>query len=369
MRKALCFGAGNIGRGFIAQVCQESDVKLTFVDVNETLLALIAEKKEYSIHLLDESQTSILIKNVDAIHSQDIEKLTVAIQDVDFIFTAVGPNVLMHVGTTLAKIYGNNPQITHSVIACENMVGGSSKLKEHVLSHDITLPKNVNFLDAAVDRIVPMSQVEGSLDVKVEPSFEWIVETDKPLGLNDVIEVNDLEPYIKRKLLMVNGAHAFTAYLGLIYGYEMIDEAICDPIIEKSVRGLISEHRVFLHHTFKLDENNLQAMENKVVKRFKNKLLQDDCVRVGRTPIRKLAKHERLSMGIDTLLSLGHVPQFAYQACAAATLYDHDEEGNRLKQMNEDELTQLLLELNFEESSIKEIINNRNSLLSKSITK
>lgn len=359
MREALCFGAGNIGRGFIAQVCQESNINLTFVDVNETLLALIIEKKEYTIHLLDESLTSILIENVDAIHSQDIEKLSEVIQDIDFIFTAVGPNVLKHVGTTLARIYENNPHLSHSVIACENMVGGSSKLKEHVLSYDIVLPKNVQFLDAAVDRIVPMSQEIGSLNVKVEPGFEWIVETEQPLNLEEVIEVKDLEPYIKRKLLMVNGAHAFTAYLGSIYGYEMIDEAISDPTIEKDVRGLLSEHRMFLHHIFKLDEKDLIAMEDKVVKRFKNKLLQDDCVRVGRTPIRKMAKHERLSMGIDTLKLLNHVPYFAYKACAAATLYDYDEEGKRLSGMSDEELKYFLLELKLDETSADEIIKTR----------
>ena len=365
MRKALCFGAGNIGRGFIAQVCQESDVRLTFVDVNETLLALISEKHEYTIHLLDEERTSIVISNVDAIHSQDMDKLSQAVKEVDFIFTAVGPNVLKHVGATLAKIYEDNPHLSHSVIACENMVGGSSKLKEHVSDSLSVLPENVHFLDAAVDRIVPMSQEAGSLDVKVEPSFEWIVETKKPLGLNGVIEVNDLEPYIKRKLLMVNGAHAFTAYLGLIYGHEMIDEAISNPEIEKSVRGLLGEHRVFLQHTFNLNENDLIKMEDKVIKRFKNKLLQDDCVRVGRTPIRKLAKHERLSMGIDTLISLNQTPHFAYLACAAATLYDHDEEGDRLKQLDEQGLSQLLLELDFNQSSVEAILENRNILISK----
>ncbi len=362
MRKALCFGAGNIGRGFIAQVCQESDIRLTFVDVNETLLALISEKHEYTIHLLDEERTNIVISNVDAIHSQDMEKLSQAVQEVDFIFTAVGPNVLKHVGATLAKIYEDNPHLSHNVIACENMVGGSSKLKEHVSDSLSVLPKNVQFLDAAVDRIVPMSQEAGSLDVKVEPSFEWIVETEKPLGLKDVIEVNDLEPYIKRKLLMVNGAHAFTAYLGLIYGHEMIDEAINNPEIEKSVRGLLSEHRVFLQHIFNLNENDLLKMEDKVIKRFKNKLLQDDCVRVGRTPIRKLAKHERLSMGIDTLISLNQTPHFAYLACAAATLYNHDDEGMKLSHMSEEELKKFLLGLELDEKSVNEIIKTRKTI-------
>lgn len=365
MRKALCFGAGNIGRGFIAQICQESDISLTFVDVNETLLSLIAKRHDYKILLLDEAQTEILICNVDAIHSQDIDKLTKVMQEIDFVFTAVGPNALKHIGATLSKIYEGNPYLSHNVIACENMVGGSTKLKEYVLKNGITLPKKVQFLDAAVDRIVPMSQIEGSLDVKVEPNFEWVVETENSLGLKGILEVRDLEPYIKRKLLMVNGAHAFTAYLGLLYGYEMIGDAINHPEIERSVRGLLREHRTFLQHNFFFNEIDLVKIEDKTINRFKNKLLQDDCVRVGRTPIRKMEKHERLSMGIDTLISLNQKPYFAYQACAAATLYNEDEEGIRLSKMNVQELNQLFYELKFEQSSVDSILNERKNLILK----
>jgi mannitol-1-phosphate 5-dehydrogenase len=363
MRQALCFGAGNIGRGFIAQVCQESNIKLTFVDVNETILNLISSRHEYVIKLLDEANTSITIRDVDAIHSQDIEALAHKIQDVDFIFTAVGPNVLRHVATTLSNLYERFPHLKHHVIACENMVGGSSALKDHVLNTGITLPEGVDFLDAAVDRIVPLSQESGSLDVKVEPSFEWIVATDSPLNLNGVIEVSDLEPYIKRKLLMVNGAHAFTAYLGLLHGYTMIDQAINDPKIEESVRGLLSEHQLFLNHTFGLDPHDLQKMQDKVIKRFKNSLLQDDCVRVGRTPLRKIGIQERLSMGISTLLSLGHVPSYAYQAIAAATCYFEDEEGLKLKAMDDQGLIQLLETLPLTPESIDQIMKYRQAFL------
>jgi mannitol-1-phosphate 5-dehydrogenase len=365
MREALCFGAGNIGRGFIAQVCQESDIKLTFVDVNESILHLISTHHQYTIHLLDEYKASILIKDIDAIHSQDIEALSHKIQEVDFIFTAVGPHVLRHVGATLAQLYQRHPQLTHHVIACENMVGGSSTLRNHVLNTGITIPKGVDFLDAAVDRIVPLSQEVGSLDVKVEPSFEWIVETDVALNLKGVIEVKELEPYIKRKLLMVNGAHAFTAYLGLLHGYTMIDEAIHDSRIEASVRGLLHEHQIFLNHTFGLDAHNLQKMQDKVIKRFKNKLLQDDCVRVGRTPLRKIGRQERLSMGIETLLSLGHKPFYAYQAIAAATCYFEDEEGLKFKSMDEDELKHTLKSLPLTDESVIEILSIRKTYLNK----
>ena len=365
MRKALCFGAGNIGRGFIAQVCQKSDVHLTFVDVNEVVLNQLNQDHQYTIHLLDEAQTSIQIKNVNGVNSNDIATLSSLILEVDFVFTAVGPNVLKHVGATLAQLYKQHPNLQHHVIACENMVGGSTTLKNHVLASLDSCPIGVNFLDAAVDRIVPLSQKEGTLDVKVEPSFEWIVQTSFPLHLNGVEEVTNLEPYIKRKLLMVNGAHAFTAYLGLLHGYTTIDEAIRDSSIEYAVRGLLQEHQLFLNHTFQLEMNDLSKMQDKVIQRFKNALLQDDCVRVGRTPLRKIGLQERLSMGIKTLLSLGHKPIFAYQAIAAATLYHYDEEGEILTKMSDEQLHETLSQLPLPPSCVDQIIKIRDHLKKK----
>lgn len=362
MRQALCFGAGNIGRGFIAQVCQESEIHLTFVDVNTVILDRINADNKYYIHILDGITHPIEIINVSAVHSNDFEALIPLFSNVDFVFTAVGPNILPHVGATLAKLYTLLPHVTHKVIACENMVGGSTALKNIVMAKGVNIPLGVNFLDAAVDRIVPLSQNADSLNVKVEAQFEWIVQSSEPLFLNGVEEVIHLEPYIKRKLLMVNGAHAFTAYLGYLKGYTMIDQALSDPVIENAVRGLLYEHQLYLNVTYHLMMEDLQKIQDKSIKRFKNALLQDDCIRVGRFPRRKIGVSERLAMGIETLIRMGYVPHYAYQAIAAATLYRGDEEGLLLSTMSENELKQLLLDLPLQSESVDEIMRQRLSL-------
>ena len=46
---ALHFGAGNIGRGFIAPVLQENDYEVVFVDVDKDLVNDINTLKKYKV--------------------------------------------------------------------------------------------------------------------------------------------------------------------------------------------------------------------------------------------------------------------------------------------------------------------------------
>ena len=67
-------------------------------------------------------------------------------------------------------------------------------------------------------------------------------------------------------------------------------------------------------------------------------------------------------MGIETLLALGIVPRYAFQAIAAATLYQEDEEGQALSAMTENELKQVLLDLPLTIESVIAIIKQRHAL-------
>lgn len=49
MPTAVHFGAGNIGRGFIAEVLFNNDFRTIFVDINETVIQELKERQSYRI--------------------------------------------------------------------------------------------------------------------------------------------------------------------------------------------------------------------------------------------------------------------------------------------------------------------------------
>ena len=100
--KAIQFGAGNIGRGFIGAVLAEAGYEVVFADVVEDLLSQINARKEYSVHVMDTNKKDILISNVRAVNSNSEEVVT-EIANADIITTAVGLRILKFVAPAIAK--------------------------------------------------------------------------------------------------------------------------------------------------------------------------------------------------------------------------------------------------------------------------
>ena len=50
MKKAIQFGAGNIGRGFIGGLLSKAGYHVVFADVNQKIIDKINEDKKYTIY-------------------------------------------------------------------------------------------------------------------------------------------------------------------------------------------------------------------------------------------------------------------------------------------------------------------------------
>ncbi|GCF92830.1 mannitol-1-phosphate 5-dehydrogenase [Enterococcus florum] len=313
--RATHFGAGNIGRGFIGEILAKNDFSIDFVDINETIIDALNQRKEYTIELADAQKEQIHVHNVDGLNNQkDPDAVIASVAKADLVTTAIGPNVLPFIAELIARGIqqrrAEKNTIPLDVIACENMIGGSqflfAKVQEHLSEEDLAYVEEfIGFPNAAVDRIVPIQHHEDPLFVSVEPFSEWVVDKtqckNQTLRLSEVSYVADLEPYIERKLFSVNTGHATVAYTGAYNGYKTIDEAIGHDDVLSQLRAVLMETGNLLIAKWGFDQEQHQAYIDKIVGRFENPYISDSIDRVARTPIRKLGYDERFIRPIREL--------------------------------------------------------------------
>ncbi|MET3698444.1 mannitol-1-phosphate 5-dehydrogenase [Bacillus oleivorans] len=344
---AIHFGAGNIGRGFIGSLLSNAGYQVCFVDVNAEIVNLINEKQEYRVVLADEKSQETIVKNVKAINSiQNPEAVMDAIAAADIVTTAVGPNVLVIISDLIANGLRKRLEQTDkslNLIACENMIGGSAFLKEKVYEKLSQAEKQqfdqyFAFPNAAVDRIVPNQSNEDKLMVSVEPFYEWVVDQSQMVGVIPDIEgitfVNDLKPYIERKLFTVNTGHAVAAYLGFQAGLKTIKDAMEDPEVSQTVHEALKETGSVLVKKYSFDDEHMKYIK-KIIARFMNPYINDEIPRVARGPIRKLGANDRLvGPAVQYYEYLKGHPVHLVKGIAAALQYDfpQDEEAVKLQE-------------------------------------
>ena len=337
--KAIQFGAGNIGRGFIGAVLSGAGYEVVFADVVQALLEQINERKAYTVHVTDTNACDIEIKNIRAVNSGSAEAVEEVVE-ADVITTAVGLRILKFVAPTIAKgIQARKAagvQKPLNVIACENGLRCTSQLKQLVydlLDEDTKTwaAKNVGFPDAAVDRIVPPVHCDVPLDVAVEEYFEWDVEESGFVGqapkISGMTLVDNLEAYIERKLFTLNTGHATAAYLGTLKGYQTINESIADAQIYAIVKEAMQQSGEGLIKKFGFDHEAHFAYIEKILKRFQNPYLKDECKRVGREPGRKLAPNDRLILPTLTAKGFGLPYDKLMLAIGGALRYNNAEDA------------------------------------------
>ncbi len=338
MKKALHFGAGNIGRGFIGKILYQSGYEVCFADVAKDIIDELNEKCEYNVEIVGVNRKVVTVKNVLGVMSNSDEVIE-KIKESELITTAVGPNVLKIIAKTLAKGIeareAANIEEHLNIIACENMINGTSFLKGEIEKYlsketmDGYVKKYIGFPNSAVDRIVPPRENrESILDVKVEEFREWIVQQAAFRGEIPKIEgmelTNNLMAFVERKLFTLNTGHAITAYLGVLNGHKTVKESIEDPKIREIVIEAMKESGDVLIKRYNFERDVHEEYINKILNRFENPHLRDEVFRVGREPLRKLSFNERLIKPLRGTLNYELKNESLVKGIAAAMKYQNE---------------------------------------------
>ncbi|MCT1477974.1 mannitol-1-phosphate 5-dehydrogenase [Microbacterium sp. p3-SID336] len=344
--KAVHFGAGNIGRGFVGLLLHEGGYELVFSDVADALVDAIDAAESYTVHEAGPGGTDHVVTGFRALNSRtDPDAVAAEVATADVVTTAVGPTVLRFVAPSIvAGLARRDPDAPPlQVMACENAIGATDLLRAEVAAAagadaDALLPRAV-FANTAVDRIVPAQPPGAGVDVTVEPYYEWAIEAG-PFGdalphLPGAHFVDDLAPYIERKLFTVNTGHAATAYFGAQAGFERISDALADEGIAARVSAALEETSAVLVAVHGLDPAELADYRATILERFRNPALVDTVQRVGRQPLRKISRHERFIGPAATAAERGLSTTALVSAVAAALDFDEpsDEQSVELQEL------------------------------------
>lgn len=355
--KAVHFGAGNIGRGFVGELLHESGYEVVFADVADALIDALDAADSYSVTEIGAGGKTTVVTDFRAINSRtDEARLIDEIATADIVTTAVGPRILPFVAPVIARgierrIESGEDAIAGTrlvVLACENAINATSLLEADVRA---ALPEvDADRLDAvaafantAIDRIVPAQASDAGLDVVLEPFFEWVIDSTpfggEPPEIVGVHWVDDLAPFIERKLFTVNTGHATAAYHGFAQGIHSITDAITDPGIRAEVEAAIGETRSLLVAKFGLDLSEQEAYGAKILGRLSNPELPDTVERVGRGPLRKLSRNERFIAPAAQLAERGMPRDALLRSIADALRFDvpDDAESVELQRILRDE--------------------------------
>ncbi|MGI6705966.1 MAG: mannitol-1-phosphate 5-dehydrogenase [Clostridia bacterium] len=323
MKKAVMYGAGNIGRGFIGQLLSQSGYEVVFIDVNPQLVEELNRKRAYPIRFVsDKGNRELMIRNVRAVNGLDLEEVAKEISEADLMATAVGANVLSKIAPTVAKglqkRWENQNTKPLNIIVCENLLDADHYLKSLIKEQldeeaQRELEELVGFVEASIGRMVPVATPEMSegnlLRICTEEYAELPVGKEGFKG--EIPDIKNMLPYspftfyIQRKLFIHNMGHAVTAYLGQKKGYRYIWEAIGDESIRQTCMGAMMEAARALSKEHGVDLKEIQAYVEDLIARFDNRQLGDTIDRVGRDLQRKLAPKDRLVGALNLCIKHG----------------------------------------------------------------
>lgn len=331
--KAVMYGGGNIGRGFIGMLLSQAGYEVTFVDVVDAVVDTLNREHQYPVRILSsEGYQDVAVTNVCAVNGNHMEAVADAIAEADIMATAVGARILKFIvpnivaGLRRRWAMGKAPL---NIIICENLMD-ANKVLEGMLKDQLTenekalFDETVGLVEASIGRMVPVQteEMKDGNPMRVCVESYGFLPVDKAAFKGEIPQIAGMVPfdpfdfYIKRKLYIHNMGHATCAYLGDLLGLEYIYQAIDVPDVRLIVENAMLESAVALSEKYGVPLGDIVCHIEDLLYRFTNKALQDTCARVGGDPGRKLSPEDRLIGSSSLILGCGGVP--AYIAVGAA---------------------------------------------------
>jgi fructuronate reductase len=216
-----------------------------------------------------------------------------------------------------------------ALISCDNLTANGEVLRGLMeeLAGDVD---GIDFPCTMVDRIVPAAtdadretaaRLTGARDeatVVGEPFSQWVIE-DRFRGERPRWEragallVEDVAPYERMKLRLLNGGHSALAYAGLLAGHETVGDAMADAALRARLEATIGEE--LLPSVGDVPGIDVAAYRDSVLERFANPRIRHRLAQIASGGAAKLPS--RLLAPAREMLAAGGEPRGIATAVAA----------------------------------------------------
>jgi mannitol-1-phosphate 5-dehydrogenase len=300
----VIFGAGAVGRGFIARLLTARGLTPVFVEADVKLARRLNEVNNYVVHVTGTEKRDCRVSGYKVLTPGQGGEISRALADCLFVATAVGGRNLETVAQIVAagledvSMQRGEPL---NILLCENWPDAEKVLAEALLKAGCD-ERSFACIRCSVERMVRGGQ--NGLDLIAEGGQMFYVDRrtwkgeqgGDVCGIEGLTFTDDIEAIYARKLYTSNAGGAALAYFGYLSDCRFLYEALEIPQIRKNLTELLNVAKQCLIESFGLDEAELQVHLNELVdQRFPNRDLADTIQRVARNPLRKLGSQERLA--------------------------------------------------------------------------
>ena len=338
-KKIVIWGAGKIGRGFIADLFNHEGFDICLVDESADLIRQLNEQKSYTVvHASSKNIEQVKISGYKAITTQDQEELQREFDSTSLIALAVFPKNFETVAAQVRKLVikrkANGFDTAINLILCTNLIHAGPKFREF-LYQDLA-PDQVDFfndrvgiVEALVIRIAPVPPQEA---LEKDPLVVWTngyaeLPVDKqgfkgPLPACQSLRlVEDMRAEEIRKIYTYNMCHAVLSYQGKFFDYPLLVDCLEDKVIRVEAESALGEVSAALQKEFGFTEADMHRWISNVLEHTNNPTVGDTVARSAADPKRKLARDDRLIGPTLLCLKNGIDPKHLIRGIAAAFHY------------------------------------------------
>lgn len=333
--KAVHFGAGKIGRGFIAELLHDTGYEIVFVDVNEAVNQELNQYHNYYLYVIEENYRRKEIDKVSSLSPvTQAEEVIKAVVDADLVTTAVLADNFSKIAKNLAeglKERLNAGKERINVIPCENAILCGDMLKKEIIKTGMIEEEQLEQIAAipntAVDRMVFGTNRDGRDGIEIGKDHELVIEKDKLADpkqkpIRGAEYTDNLQKFLERKLYVINCGHAWSGYMAYLMGYKIIQDYFAKKTNVEMTRAVMKEVAALVEKKHGFSHEEMEDYVNFALNRFLTPGITDTVERISRAPIRKLGANDRLVGPASQCEKLGLPNELLLKGIAAAFLFD-----------------------------------------------